>query len=167
MDNAQEPEFARSNGERFIDGGERIYDLGDEILVVCPKCSGMAKVILSGDLPAKPTGDLFAPRRLICTKCWYRNNWAGRKVTIGEAVDWFFGMPLWLTDSCCGEVLWAYNLRHLEMIEGYVAAKLRERTKGGRNSFLCKLPKWLQSAKNRDEIMRSIRRLKEKLNAGN
>lgn len=166
MDNAQDTESATSGSDRFIDRGKRIYDLGDEILVVCPKCSGMAKVTLNVDIPAKLNDRLFAPRRLVCTKCLYRDKWAGRQVSVGGPADWYFGLPLWLTESCCGEVLWAYDLTHLEMIESYVAAKLRERTNKGRNSFLSKLPKWLKSAKNRDEILRSIGKLKRKLNAG-
>ena len=157
-----------SNGPdpgRFVDQGERIYDLGEEILVVCPKCSGMAKVVLNGDLPEKLSKRLFAPRRLICMCCMHRDEWAGRQANVGGAIDWYFGLPLWLMEPCCGEVLWAYNLEHLEIIESYVAAKLRERTNKGRNSFLSKLPKWLKSAKNRDEILRSIGKLKRKLDA--
>ena len=155
-----------SGTDRFIDRGERIYDLGEEILVVCPKCSGMAKVILSGDVSAKLNDRLFAHRRLVCTKCLHRDSWSGRQVSVGGAADWYFGLQLWLTEPCCGEVLWAYNSVHLEIIEGYVAAKLRERTNKGRNSFLSKLPKWLKSAKNREEILRSIGKLKGNLNAG-
>ncbi|MGI5171658.1 hypothetical protein ACQEU3_45665 [Spirillospora sp. CA-253888] len=34
--------------------------------------------------------------------------------------------PLWLQRSCCGHVLWAYNVRHLDLLESYAAAKLRE-----------------------------------------
>jgi hypothetical protein len=50
------------------------------------------------------------------------------------------------------------------MLENYVAAKLRERTSKGRNSFLSKLPKWIKSAKNRDAVLRGIEKLKGKLN---
>lgn len=50
------------------------------------------------------------------------------------------------------------------MLEGYVGAKLRERTNKGRSSFLSKLPKWIKSAKNREEILKGIAKLKEKLN---
>jgi hypothetical protein len=67
---------------------------------------------------------------------------------------------LWLQISCCHETLWAYNFKHLEIIEQYVSAKLRERTRKGRNSFLSKLPDWLKSAKNRDEILKAIGKLR-------
>jgi hypothetical protein len=153
-----------SNRGRFVDSGERIYDLGDEMLVVCPKCLGMAKVVPKGELPEKVSKRLFAPRRLICTSCMHRDEWAGRSAKVGGAEDWYFGLPLWLMEPCCGEMLWAYSREHLEILEAYVTAKLRERTNDGRSSFLSKLPKWIKSAKNRNDILKAIGRLKEKLN---
>ena len=158
--------------ERFLDTGTRIYDFYDEFLVVCPKCSGMAKVVIDeAEFEKLPTRKLlkfrnnfFAPRRLICTRCLHRDTWKGTQILTGTSVDWYFRLPLWLEISCCGERLWAYNQKHLEMLENYVGAKLRERTVKGRNSFLSKLPKWIKSAKNRDEILKAIVKLRGKLN---
>lgn len=158
--------------ERFLDTGTRIYDFYDEFLVVCPKCSGMAKVVIDQtEFEKLPTRKLqkfrnnfFAPRRLVCLECLHRDTWRGTQILTGGSVDWYFRLPLWLEISCGGETLWAYNQKHLEMLESYVGAKLRERTVKGRNSFLSKLPKWIKSAKNRDEILKAIARLKGKLN---
>lgn len=163
--------FAENN-ERFLDEGTRIYEFYDEFLVVCPKCERMAKVLideaefekLSKRKIDKFRNQYFAPRRLICLSCLHRDFWKGNQVAVGGNVDWYFRFPLWLQISCCGETLWAYNLKHLEMLEGYVGAKLRERTNKGRSSFLSKLPKWIKSAKNREEILKAIGKLKEKLN---
>jgi hypothetical protein len=124
--------------ERFLDTGDLIYELDDEFLVVCPKCSRKAKVLASEIASEKINNKLFG------------------------GFDWYFRLPLWLEISCCGETLWAYNLRHLEILEDYVSAKLRERTKKGRNSFLSKLPNWIKSAKNRREVLKAIGKLKEK-----
>ncbi|MEW9532434.1 hypothetical protein AB0B72_28180, partial [Microbispora sp. NPDC049125] len=44
-----------------------------------------------------------------------------------SAQDPFFGLHLWLQTPCCGNVLWAYNIRHLDLLEGYIGADLRER----------------------------------------
>jgi hypothetical protein len=157
--------------ERFLDCGTKVYDFYEEFLVVCPKCEGLAKVVIDEAEFAKlPTrrllkfrNNFFAPRRLICLNCLHRDFWKGTQITTGASVDWYFRLPLWLQISCCGETLWAYNQKHLEMLENYVAAKLRERTVKGRNSFLSKLPKWIKSAKNRDEILKGIVKLKKKL----
>jgi hypothetical protein len=148
--------------ERFLDTGDLIYELDDEFLVVCPKCSRKAKVLASEIASEKINNKLFAPRRLVCLHCAYQKNWNGGEISIGGGFDWYFRLPLWLEISCCGETLWAYNLRHLEILEDYVSAKLRERTKKGRNSFLSKLPNWIKSAKNRREVLKAIGKLKEK-----
>ncbi len=163
-------EIIRKN-ERFLDTGTRIYEFYDEFLVVCPKCGAMAKVLideaefekLSKRKSLEARNKFFAPRRLVCSNCLHRQIWNGTQITVGSNVDWYFKLPLWLEISCGGELLWAYNLEHLEMLEKYVAAKLRERTKKGRSSFLSKLPKWIKSAKNRDEILKAIQKLKGKL----
>lgn len=149
-----------SDGDRFVDHGLRIYDLGEEFLVECPNCSMRGKVIPSGELPQKVSDQLFAARKYVCLNCLHRKEWSGKQIAVGGAADWYFGLPLWLRISCCGETLWAYNVRHLDILEGYVSAKLRERTNKGRNSFLSKLPKWTKSAKNRDEILRAIEKLR-------
>lgn len=148
--------------DRFLDEGTRLYEFNDEFLVVCPKCQKMAKVVpaLSSE---KPNIQLFSPRKFICLNCPHRDAWNGKQIATGGNFDWYFRLPLWLQISCCNETLWAYNLKHLEIIEQYVSAKLRERTKKGRNSFLSKLPGWLKSAKNRDEILKAIGKLRTNL----
>lgn len=164
-------EAAESANERFLDRGTKIYDFYEEFLVVCPKCGGRAKVVIDEAEFAKlPTRRLlkyrnrfYAPRRLICLNCLHRDLWKGNQILTGVSVDWYFRLPLWLEIPCCGERLWAYNREHLDLIEKYVGAKLRERTSKGRNSFLSRLPKWIKSAKNRDEILKAIKKLKEKI----
>ena len=81
-------------------------------------------------------------------------------LAIGEPVDWFFHRPLWLRTACCGEELWVYNTKHLAYLEGYVGANLRARrstwSMGGR------LPKWMTVANHRAEVLRCLRRLRER-----
>ncbi len=150
--------------ERFVDRGNHLQEFTGEFLIVCPRCSKQAKVLPNGDAEFDPFKDLFRSRKLVCTNCGFNEIWKKSKIYTNGNVDWYFRLPLWLEISCCGERLWAYNLKHLEMLENYVAAKLRERTVKGRSSFLSKLPKWIKSAKNRDEILRGIAKLKEKSN---
>jgi hypothetical protein len=163
--------------ERFSDNGETIYDFGDEFLVVCAKCSAIAKV-----LPINDVG-IFGYKKLICSNCGYSklNNVGGNSnriasiefsrrknsdsyIVIGGAFDWYFRLPLWLQIECGGKTLWAYNQKHLEFIENYVSAKLRQRTPNTNKSLASRLPQWIKRAKNRDEVLRAIGKLKEKLN---
>lgn len=159
---------AKFEGERFFDEGLAIQDFSNEFLVVCPKCKSMAKVV-SEETTSEKNKSLII-HKFICFCCHYREILQKKKAVINiyedlsVQRDWHFRFPLWLQVSCCGENLWAYNLKHLEILEQYVSAKLRERNKKGRNSFLSKLPAWLKSAKNRKAILKSIEKLRSMAN---
>lgn len=82
--------------------------------------------------------------------------------------DWYFGLRLWLNTPCCGDELWAFNARHLAWLEGYIGATLREQwcdPKSGwsNQSALNRLPAWIKSGKNREDVLRGIEKLKHKL----
>jgi len=82
--------------------------------------------------------------------------------------DLHFGAELWFQAECCGgHLLWALNLEHLDWLERYVGARLRERPSrspsaptASASALARKLPAWLKGAKHRDEILRTIRRLR-------
>ena len=149
---------------RFIDDGELIYEFGDEFLVVCPRCGGKARVRREPAGSDKLGARLVAPRRFVCLNCPHRAYWPGRgAIGVGGRHDWYFRLPLWLEISCCGRALWAYNEKHLEFIESYVAAKLRRRRPLRNKSVASRFPQWMTSGKNRGEILRAIGKLRQKL----
>jgi hypothetical protein len=138
----------------------------DEVLVVCPRCAGLA-VSKRLDPEAR---DTLAPRRLVCRRCGHLQESRPPAVAglarIGH--DDYFRLPLWLATPCCGELLWALNARHLAALEAYAQADLRERRRhpehGWSNqSFASRLPKWIKAAKNRAEVARSLARLGARL----
>lgn len=152
---------AETTKERFVDKGIQLWDFTDEYLVVCPKCGGRARVLPEKESSRPKVSQIFDDRKLVCPNCAFSDHWKGREIITGANVDPYFRRPLWLEISCCGATLWAYNFEHLEILESYVTAKLRERTNKGRNSFLSKLPNWLKSAKNRREILKAIEKLRD------
>lgn len=81
--------------------------------------------------------------------------------------DGYFKFDLWLQTSCCGHSLYTFTIRHLNLLEAYVKADLRERRQnenGWRNaSVASRLPKWIKSHKNREQLIKAIGKLKEKL----
>ena len=162
---------------RFTDDGARIEDFGGSFLVVCPTCSRRAVVSNRGS-GANPQVILT------CAACGHSEVWKGAgpgvtyssnlehyrpgHVCIGAAVDWYFHLPLWLQLPCCGETLWAYGARHLEFLESYVGAGLRERGRDeeygwSNQSLASRLPAWMKSAKNRTEVMKCLAKLRERL----
>ncbi len=82
-----------------------------------------------------------------------------------EGRDDYFGLPLWLRFECCGAVLWAYNIEHLQYIERFVRADLRERVRDERHGWMnaslaSRLPRWLKLAKNRETVLHAIQQLR-------
>ena len=79
-----------------------------------------------------------------------------------QATDPYFGFQLWLQIPFDDNILWAYNFEHLEYLKNYVAAKLREATRGGKYSLAWKLPNFIKLAKSREKILKAISRLEKK-----
>lgn len=163
---------------RAIPTNETVDAYADEFLVVCPRCSGQAVV--------RDRGPDVTPRiRLTCASCAHTQElerrpsvhatssdprFAPGALLVGAAVDAYFRLPLWLQVPCCGATLWAYNARHLAALVEYVGAELRERRQdegGWRNAGMrSRLPRWMQVAKNREEVLRCAERLPAKLGTG-
>ena len=80
-----------------------------------------------------------------------------------------FGLEVWLQRPCCGEVLWAYNARHLSFLAEYIGAGLRERWPDTNEGWQPlgglgrRLPKWMLLAKNREAVLAGIEALRERL----
>ncbi|MFF2775531.1 hypothetical protein ACFVU3_11530 [Streptomyces sp. NPDC058052] len=158
-----------ADSTRFRDPRSAKHEYLDSIIVRCPGCARAARVVpapgvdLGPDIPK-----MFLPRHLVCRACGFSRRWNGCHVlfsggTAGPATDPYFGVPLWLqTDTRHGR-LWAYDLAHLDLIRRYVQAPLRERAPwyetGRKMTLVARLPAWIKRAKNRDEILRAVRRL--------
>lgn len=146
----------------------------DEILVECPACKRCA-VTREHALPEPAkSGRMIANSegRLVCLHCSHNERRAAFVRYTNGACDTVFRLPVWLHTRCCGRTLWAYNGRHLDAIEAFIQSGLRERRRdpklGWRNkAWTSRMPAWMRIAKNRDEVLRCIARLrKEKLPPG-
>lgn len=140
-----------------------------EVLVRCPRCGECARVVV---VPGA-AGELRETRRLVCGRCGQVRDQTGQTCSgpapNGTVRDPYLCEPLWLQGDCGGNVLWAYNEAHLDYLEAFVGAKLREKVVVGegewqrRMTMVAKLPGWLKAAKNRDRVLRGIERLRSTL----
>ena len=148
------------NKVRFRDEGQSLSDFAGEFLVHCPQCDRRAQVIRSTEVGAPGRGR----PRLVCGHCGYSKTFAGTSWTVGLPVDWYFRRPLWLRVACDGRELWAYNRAHVEFLDRYVRAELREEgthTRPIRNATLAsRLPAWIKSGRHRDEILKGLAKLR-------
>ncbi|MGE9697748.1 hypothetical protein [Streptomyces sp. NRRL F-5630] len=163
--------MASSSG-RFQDPRSTEYDFISSIMVRCPGCAKAALVIPAPDDSDCAGRALFRPRRLVCRSCGLSQLWSGRSValprgTAEPAKDPYFGVPLWLQIETRHGWLWAYDLEHLDLLRRFVQAPLRERAPwygtGPKMTLVARLPLWIKRAKNRDEILRAIARIRASL----
>lgn len=68
----------------------------------------------------------------------------------------------WYSENFKGNRFWAYNKDHLEYIEQYVKADLRERHNRKAGTMVEKLPDFIKSGKNRDDLLKLISTMKKK-----
>lgn len=131
--------------------------------IYCPDC-GVRNTIERKNLNVAPQS--------IEIQCSHCNNKHSYKPSIstkevktdnkGLKADPMFNYPLWRQTTVCGNLFWAYNCDHLEEMKLYVEADLRERNSAYLMTMVARLPKFIQSAKNRDKILAAIDKLKNK-----
>jgi ribosomal protein S27AE len=143
-----------------------LYDFIKDVLVVCPNCGSKALVNTGGYTVFQPEALNI---RVVCGKCGYnkvleRLSTRSKHLIIGAPIDPFFHLPLWLQAEIGNELLWAYNLEHLDFLAQHIGAKLRERNgfKYQVKSIGAKLPRWMTAAKRREEVLKAIDKLKNK-----
>jgi hypothetical protein len=137
----------------------RIEDFINKILVACPVCSKMSTVRSNG---------LFGTARLSCKLCGYTKSRDIKGYSLVKGEDPYFGLPLWLQAPCSPHTLWAYNSDHLSFLKQYVEATDRRRPIRGPadplNTLLAsRLPRWIQLAKNRNQVLKAIAVIETKL----
>ncbi len=148
---------------RVKDSRKTIYSFFDSFLVKCPHCNSLA-IVTRSDRSKK---DIFAARKFSCKICGAAKDNSNRNIiSISENKDPYFNYSLWLSAPCSNNILWAYNLEHLNFIEEFVRGKLRETPPDpiygySNQSLFSRLPKWIQSRKNRDKILKVIEKMKQ------
>ena len=122
---------------RFKDENLSASDFYNEVDVVCPACNRSASA--KADYTALKA-------RLLCLNCFY-----DKEISVAVAKDgWlqaaahsFFRAALWLQHPFKNDVFWACNQKHLQYLEAYIAAGLREHTGRTHFTLLEKLPRVL------------------------
>ncbi|MFE2415529.1 hypothetical protein [Streptomyces hokutonensis] len=141
---------------RFHDPRATLADFASSTLVRCPRCERIAHFERRPCTPPDAEGKRYPHTRLVCRSCGLCRINTGPSDRPRPA--------LWLRTGTRHGELWAYNLQHLDLIRRFVAADLRERAPwydtGRKMTLVARLPAWMKSAKNRDEMLRAVDRLR-------
>ncbi|MFI7407750.1 hypothetical protein ACIBU0_03575 [Streptomyces sp. NPDC049627] len=142
---------------RFRDPLSALYEFTDSILVRCPRCDEMARYERRPAVAPDARGASHPQRRLVCRSCGLARTSSGAEGRCVRPV-------LYLRTETRHGVVWAYNLEHLDLLRRFVAASLRERPPwyehGRKMTYVARLPSWIKSAKNRDEVLHAIDRIR-------
>jgi hypothetical protein len=120
----------------------------------CPTCNAWLGKARLRFRRHKRTVEAHCPCGAVCSA-------SGPRVAIvlGESVDPYFRLPLWLRAEVKGNTLWAYNREHLSILEAYVRADVRRRAPNWNASLVSRLPRWLKAASMRQVLLRTIDRV--------
>jgi hypothetical protein len=126
------------------------------VLVTCEKC-GQCATLREFLFPAKPEM-VWRFGKCSCLHCSHQ--WL-----MPAGFHFFARGPLWLRMSCHKNVLWVLNRPHLEFLEQFIGAELREERMEENSSrrLSSALPRWMLAAKNRNDVLRCLRKLRETL----
>lgn len=129
----------------------------------CPDCG--KSISAEQDNLKEPVKEMT----VTCPNCEFRAEYTSNvtsyipaKQLNGLKGDPLFNCPLWLQSEIRGNLFWAYNREHLEEIRAYVEADLRERQSLYLMTMVARLPQFIKDAKNREEVLRTIKLLREK-----
>lgn len=156
----------------------RNEDFIADIQVVCPKCKSQA--LVSGGQPYKDIHEYESDVQFSCSKCSYTvkyintpkfslftnsmgKEYKGRMLFLNEAYDPYFRFEVWYRAETKFGLLWAYNLSHLDLLESYVSSVILSRNgmENQNNSVGSRLFQWVKDAKNREYLLRIIRKMKK------
>ncbi|TPD71235.1 hypothetical protein [Flavobacterium microcysteis] len=141
---------------RFSDQNKTISSFYEGVWVVCPSCS--KKAIAKANIENKSA-------RLYCLSCGYNKEtsmeflYAGQKALTSMAAHLYFDAELWLQHPFKNDVFIAFNGEHLNYLEQYISATLREHKDRTHFTLLEKLPKFYHEAKNRKALLTIIKKL--------
>jgi len=145
------------HSKRFIDENKILSDFYHEVWVVCPACASKA---------IAKTDEVNKTARLFCTQCGYNKEVSmmlDKNASLLTATHVYFYATLWLQwPFKSKQVFFAYNLKHLQYLEQYIAAEIRESKNRTHFTLIEKLPKFYHDAKNRNDLMKIIQKLKLK-----
>ena len=68
--------------------------------------------------------------------------------------------PLFLVTQVAGHTLWIDNLAHLDALEEYLGAKVRERGPVAGLTMMARLPAWMKASTNRVKVLRALAQLR-------
>ena len=126
-----------------------------------PLCSHCRKPLDRRDRPTArhEDGTLFV--RIRCDHCDKTEDYPGLPGSAPSGSRSYRLLRRFLETQVAGETLWLNNLAHLEALEDWLGAKVRERGPQPGLTMMARLPRWMKASTNRDKVLRGLAQLRE------
>ena len=106
-----------------------------------------------------------------CPHCNFQEEWKTKayrvrkesKQDVGLVKESWYNLPLWFQKEVGDNIFWAYNQDHIDYLERYIQADLRERNSkvNYSSSLVSRLPQFVKAAKSREKLLKILRKWKE------
>lgn len=123
------------------------------------------------EFESQPLKECPEKYRAKCPHCNFQEEWKPKikkvlqRVALNDGLvrDTRYNLPLWFQKEVDGELFWAYNQEHIDYLERYIGADLRERNSKANysSSLVARLPKFVKEAKNREKLLKIIEKWKK------
>lgn len=113
----------KGTAQRFHDDGTTLGSFAGLVLVECPRCQKDARITHKTSHEPRQCHSQLTCGHRGCS----RSNLPDTRESTQPSLGLFMGHRLWLRTRACGQYLWALNETHLDYLERYIAAELRER----------------------------------------
>ena len=126
----------------------------------CEKCGGDKFDLATAKL-TRHAAELTLHSR--CLGCGHVNAFPARPAprSVLEGHDHWFGLPLVLRASYGKHLIWAYNLEHIDALEDWIEADLRERSLHAHYmTMAARLPRWMKAAHARRPVLRALAKMR-------
>lgn len=133
-----------------------------------PYCNNCYEKYEFESQPLKEKPESYKTR---CPHCNFQEEWKPKirellqkaKNDDGLERESWYNLPLWFQKEFDGRIFWAYNLDHIDYLEKYIGADLRERNSkvNYTSTLVARLPQFVKAAKNREKLLKILKKWKE------
>ena len=126
-----------------------------------PLCSHCRKPLDRRERPTarESDGKLFV--RIRCEHCGETEEYPALPGSPPSSGRPYRLLHRYLETQVAGETLWVNNLVHLEALEDWLGAKVRERPADRGLTMMARLPRWMKASTNRPKVLRGLAQLRE------
>lgn len=123
------------------------------------------------EFESQPLNNKPETYRVKCPHCNFQEEWKPKikevlqnsNINDGLEKEQWYNFPLWFQKEVDGNIFWVYNQEHIDYLERYIEANLRERNSKANytSSLVARLPKFVKEAKNREKLLKIIEKWKK------